>query len=67
MGATQSKNTKLEEVVVAEETGATAPTNLNGPGLPMVGGKRKKSGKSKKSKKSRKSRKVHKSRKNSQK
>ena len=60
MGTTPSKNTKLEEVVVAEETGATAPTNLNGPSLPMVGGKRKKS---KKSRKSRKSRKIRKSQK----
>lgn len=39
-----NKQADLEKVVVQKNIGsegAKAPTNLNGPGLPMVGGKRR--------------------------
>jgi hypothetical protein len=59
MGVAQSnanKQTELEEVVVQKNSGsdgAKAPTDLNGPGLPMVGGKRRRT-RSRKARKSRK-------------
>lgn len=61
MGVAQSntnKEAELEEVVVQKNIGsegAKAPTNLNGPGLPMVGGKRR--ARKTRSRKERKSRK----------